>query len=255
MKLLTQALDHHANTRGHQLALRFLETGDVDGLKCELTYAEFREQAQKIAWNLQQKVEPGERVLLLYDGGMEFVLGFYGCLYAGIIAVPTYPPDPGRIHRTLPRLQAISQDAGAVAVLTTQKILDAAEPLCAEVEGLAKLHWLASDNGAEPKTAFKPANLDAKQISYLQYTSGSTGTPKGVMVTRSNLSHTCEDFLERWPYRETTHQVSWLPSFHDLGLIWGILTPLYGGFPCTFMRPVSFLQKPVTMRSSPCYRH
>ena len=89
MKLLTQALDHHATTRGHQLALRFLETGDVDGLKCELTYAEFREQAQKIAWNLQQKVEPGERVLLLYDGGMEFVLGFYGCLYAGIIAVPT----------------------------------------------------------------------------------------------------------------------------------------------------------------------
>ncbi len=245
MKLLTHALNDHALQRSDALALRFLETGDVDVPMLEIGFGAFRERSLRGAATLQQTLEPGERALLLYDGSMEFIVGLMGCFYSGVVAVPTYPPDPGRVHRTLPRLEAIASDAGAKTILTTHDILDAAEPLCAQAEGLRGLRWLATDRVSAAAEDFVSHGVNPEDVAYLQYTSGSTGTPKGVMVSHRNLVHTCEDFLERWSYDADTHQVSWLPSFHDLGLIWGLLVPLYGGQSCTFMRPVAFLQKPV----------
>src|SRR4051812_27650928 len=125
---LCSALDRHAAERADSLALRFLLDGEAGGRAMELTFAAFRDRALTVAAALQERLQPGDRALLLYEGGLEFITAFYGCLYAGIIAVPSYPPDPRRLHRTLPRLQAIVEDAGATVVLCTAELQRAAEP-------------------------------------------------------------------------------------------------------------------------------
>jgi polyketide synthase 12/epothilone polyketide synthase D len=241
---LCSALDRHATERADQLAVRFLHDGEVGGRVTELTFAAFRREALRVASALQEFLRPGDRALLLYEGGLEFITAFYGCLYAGVIAVPSYPPDPRRLHRTLPRLQAIVEDAGAKLVLCTSELMRAAQPLCAQADRLSALDWLATD-ALDPRAALaSPVRSGPQDLAYLQYTSGSTGTPKGVMVTHDNLAWICGDLLARENYVGPCHHISWLPTFHDLGLIWGLLTPLVGGFPVTFMLPAAFLQRP-----------
>jgi thioester reductase-like protein len=237
------ALDRHAAERPDSLALRFLHDGEVDGAATELTFAALHSRAQGVAAVLQQRLVPGDRALLLYEGGVDFVTAFLGCLYAGIVAVPAYPPDPRRIHRTLPRLRAIVDDARARLVLASADTLHVAEPICAQADGLRDLVWLGSgaiEHGAAPRShAALPSDL-----AFLQYTSGSTGDPKGVMITRDNLAWACADICARMAYDDACHQVSWLPAFHDFGLVWGLLSPIFKGIPVTFMLPTAFLQRP-----------
>lgn len=240
---ICSALDRHAAERPDGLALRFLHDGEADGAATELTFASLRAGALDMAAALQQRLAPGDRALLLYEGGVDFVTAFLGCLYAGIIAVPAYPPDPRRIHRTLPRLCAIVDDARAGLVLASADILHAAEPICAQADGLRDLIWLgpgAIEHGAQAR----PHAALPSDIAFLQYTSGSTGNPKGVMITRDNLAWSCADLCALLAYDDASHQVSWLPAFHDFGLVWGLLTPIYGGVPITFMLPAAFLQRP-----------
>ena len=185
------ALDRHTAARPDRLALRFLHDGEVDGAATELTFAALRARAWGVAAALQQRLAPGDRALLLYEGGVDFVTAFLGCLYAGIVAVPAYPPDPRRIHRTLPRLRAIVADARAELVLASADILDVAEPICAQADGLRDLIWLgpgAIEHGAARP---RPHAALASDLAFLQYTSGSTGDPKGVMITRDNLAWAC----------------------------------------------------------------
>lgn len=243
--LLCAALDRHAAERGDNLVFRFLHDGEADGRTTELTFAAFRSSALAVASALTERLAPGDRALLLYEGGIDFITAFFGCLYAGVIAVPTYPPDASRIHRTLPRLQSIVQDAGATLVLCSSELQRAAEPLCAHADGLRSLSWLPTDTLGSAASSFSGHRIRREDIAYLQYTSGSTGTPKGVIITHDNLAWACRDLLTLWPYQGDCHQISWLPTFHDLGLIWGLLTPLVGGFPVTFMLPTAFLQRPV----------
>src|ERR1044071_1123837 len=241
---ICSALDRHAAERPGGLAVRFLHDGEADGAATELTFAALRARAQGVAAALQRRLAPGDRALLLYEGGVDFVAAFLGCLYAGIVAVPAYPPDPRRMHRTLPRLRAIVEDARAGLVLASADILQVAEPLCAQADGLRDLIWLGS--GAIEHGAARPrphAALDS-DLAFLQYTSGSTGDPKGVMITRDNLSWSCADLCARLSYDDACHQVSWLPAFHDFGLVWGLMTPIAGGVPVTFMLPTAFLQRP-----------
>jgi thioester reductase-like protein len=238
------ALDRHAAERPDSLALRFLHDGEVDGAATELTFAALRTRALDVAAALLQRLPPGDRALLLYEGGVDFVTAFLGCLYAGIVAVPAYPPDPRRIHRTLPRLRAIVDDARAELVLASADILHVAEPICAQADGLRDLIWLGS--GAIEHGAARPRPRSAlpSDNAFLQYTSGSTGNPKGVMITRDNLAWSCGDICALLSYDDACHQVSWLPAFHDFGLVWGLLTPISGGVPVTFMLPTAFLQRP-----------
>jgi thioester reductase-like protein len=241
---LCSALDRHAAERPDGLALRFLHDGEADGAATELTFAALRARAQGVAAALQQRLVPGDRALLLYEGGVDFVTAFLGCLYAGIVAVPAYPPDPRRIHRTLPRLRAIVDDARAGLILASADILQIAEPICAQADGLRDLIWLGSgaiEHGAAPR---RPHTALASDIAFLQYTSGSTGDPKGVMITRDNLAWSCGDLCALLSYDDACHQVSWLPAFHDFGLVWGLMTPIFGGVPVTFMLPTAFLQRP-----------
>ncbi|HEX4961509.1 MAG TPA: thioester reductase domain-containing protein [Thermoanaerobaculia bacterium] len=241
---ICSALDRHAAARPDGLALRFLHDGEADGAATELTFAALRARALNVAAALQQRLQPGDRALLLYEGGVDFVTAFFGCLYAGIVAAPANPPDPRRMHRTLPRLRAIVEDARAGLVLTSADILDVAEPICAQAEGLRDLIWLGSSAIEHGAARPRPHAALPSDLAFLQYTSGSTGDPKGVMITRDNLAWGCNDLGARLAYDDACHQVSWYPVFHDGGLVWGLLTPIVAGIPVTFMLPTAFLQRP-----------
>lgn len=197
---ICSALDRHATERPDGLALRFLHDGEADGPATELTFAALRGRAQGVAAALQQRLAPGDRALLLYEGGIDFVTGFLGCLYGGIVAVPAYPPDPRRMHRTLPRLRAIASDARAGLVLASTDILDVAEPICGQADGLRDLIWLGSAAIEHGAARPRPHTALASDLAFLQYTSGSTGDPKGVMITRDNLAWACNDLCARMSY-------------------------------------------------------
>jgi acyl-CoA synthetase (AMP-forming)/AMP-acid ligase II len=218
-------------------------SGDGVG-EVHITYAALDGRARSIAALLQRVAGRGDRVLLLYPPGLEYVAAFLGCLYAAVVAVPVYPPNP-RLERTLSRLLAIVRDADPTIVLTTSSILSIAEPLAAQDAAFARARWLATGavHDAQAEQWHEPA-IDRDTLAFLQYTSGSTTTPRGVMVSHGNLMHN-EAVIQRVAaLTADSVAVSWLPLYHDMGLIGCVLQPLYTGFPCTLMSPVDFLQKP-----------
>jgi acyl-CoA synthetase (AMP-forming)/AMP-acid ligase II len=224
--------------------LTYLRDGEEE--QASLTYAELDGAARSIAALLQRHCRPGDRALLLYPPGLEFVTAFLGCLYAGVMAVPAYPPRAARLQRTLPKLQAISDDARPAVVLTTAEVSAAVGKLGDEVAPLRTMHWLATDDSAghAPDEWQEPA-IGADTLAFLQYTSGSTATPKGVMVTHGHLLHNSAYLASTFQLTPESTLVSWLPTFHDMGLIFGILQPLYTGFGCYVMAPAAFIQRPL----------
>ncbi|MGL4883293.1 MAG: fatty acyl-AMP ligase, partial [Waterburya sp.] len=177
--------------------------------------------------------------LLLYPSGLDYLAAFFGCLYAEVIAVPAYPPQN---HRKTPRIQAITKDAEVAITLTTETLLPRMQSLLGKI---SNFRWLATDTletGIEAN--WQESKVDRDAIAFLQYTSGSTGTPKGVMVSHGNLLHNAAMTYHCMGHSPESRFVSWLPMYHDMGLIGGILQPLYGGFPCILMSPTSFLQRP-----------
>ena len=218
---------------------------DEEG-ETSVTYRELDEGARAIAATLRQHLSPGDRALLLYPPGREYVLGFLGCLYAGVIAVPAYPPDPSRIARTLPRLQALVADCQATAALTTSGLLDMVGVVTEDAPGLRALRWLATDALAPGAAhAWSAPALSSDDLAFLQYTSGSTGTPKGVMLSHRNLLHNSGLIALGFDASPQPVGVIWLPPYHDMGLIGGILQPLYRDIPTVLMSPLFFLQRPL----------
>ena len=238
---LVELLRHRAKKQPDKTAYTFLEDGEVE--EVSLTYAQLDRHAQRIAAKLQSITSSGERTLLLYHAGLDFICAFFGCLYAGVIAVPTYPP---RRNRPDARFQAITLDAQASVVLTTAEVLSDPDTLFAETPELRNLHWLATDN-PDPGTAsgWQMPDIDGSTLAFLQYTSGSTGTPKGVMISHDNLLYNQEMIRQGFGHTEGAIVVGWLPLFHDMGLIGNVLQPLYLGIPCILFSPVAFLQRPV----------
>ncbi|WP_051767848.1 non-ribosomal peptide synthetase [Amycolatopsis vancoresmycina] len=220
-------------------ALTFL--GD-DGTAAAITYAELDARARAIAALLDGTCRAGERALLLYPPGLDYVAGFFGCLYAGIIAVPAYPPLDSR---QAARLTGIAADATPAAVLTGAAFLDPARALLEPVlrEAGVPAAWLATDTA--PAAGARPGvRHNADRIAFLQYTSGSTGQPKGVVITHANLLHNSAFIRDRFGHTAESRGVIWLPPYHDMGLIGGILQPVFAGFPVTLMSPLSFLREP-----------
>ncbi|AGC43393.1 non-ribosomal peptide synthetase [Myxococcus stipitatus DSM 14675] len=220
----------------------------VDGEEEELhfTYAELDQRARTIAGFLQSQGAQGERVLLLYPPGLDYVSAFVGCLYAGAIAVPAYPPDPMRLSRTLPRLEALIADADARFALTTEFIQGMSGALGEQSPRLAALAWVATDTlDDRAASAWKAPSLSPESPAFIQYTSGSTGTPRGVMLSHRNLLHNSAAIHRCFEHSADSKGVIWLPPYHDMGLIGGVLQPLAGGFPVVLMSPLDFLRKPL----------
>ncbi|WP_375506128.1 fatty acyl-AMP ligase [uncultured Nostoc sp.] len=239
---LVELLIYRAKNQSEQKAYTFLQSIETEA--ASLTYEELHVQAQAIAASLQALNLGGERALLLYQPGLDFIAAFFGCLYAGVIAVPAYPP---RRNQKLSRLQAIAADAQAKIVLTSKSILDNLQTSSNQQDlEISGLHWLATDElSNDLAQAWQPQELTGNTLAFLQYTSGSTGTPKGVMISHGNLLHNERMIEKAFGHTNKTIVVGWLPVFHDMGLIGNVLQPLYLGVPCILMSPVEFLQKPI----------
>ncbi|MEH1904270.1 MAG: fatty acyl-AMP ligase [Nostoc sp.] len=239
---LVELLSYRAKNQPEQKAYTFLQSIEKEAES--LTYEELHLEAQAIAASLQSLNIVGERALLLYQPGLDFIAAFFGCLYAGVIAVPAYPP---RRNQKLSRLQAMTADAQAKIVLTSKSLLDNLQTSFNQKDlEISGLHWLATDElSNDLAQAWQPQELDGNTLAFLQYTSGSTGTPKGVMITHGNLLHNEQMIEKAFGHTNKTIVVGWLPVFHDMGLIGNVLQPLYLGVPCILMSPVEFLQKPI----------
>ena len=237
---ILDALEWHSSRDPQKIAYRFLENGDNES--SILTYRELDERSHSIAAIIHPFVNPGDRAILLYSPGLDFIVAFLGCLYAGGVAVPL-PPPRFQSHQT--RLETVVKDAQPKLLLTTQDLLDRLHTIpLAELADL-NLKFLTTDDPPAHSKAFVPMNRDKKDLAFLQYTSGSTSSPKGVMVTHRNLLTNVEMIRTGFGWHPETQMVSWLPQFHDMGLIGNTLTPLYVGFTCTQMSPAVFLQHPI----------
>ncbi|MDC0749710.1 non-ribosomal peptide synthetase [Polyangium mundeleinium] len=241
---LVDLLRERAAHKPDALALRFLDDGEIEG--AAFTYGGLDEAARAVAATLQEAGLAGKPVLLLFPPGLDYVAAFFGCLYAGSIAVPAYPPDPTRLSRSLPRLSTIARDAGANAVLTTQAVLALATFAFEQAPELSRLQWMATDTIRRDRaSAWRPPRIDGESVAFLQYTSGSTGTPKGVVLTYRNILHNQLLIQQGFCHDEQSIVVGWLPLYHDMGLIGNVLQPLYMGIPCILMSPLACLARPV----------
>jgi len=273
---ITELIQWRACHFPHERAFSFLSDGGTSAP--QVTFGELDRNAKRIAGWLQSRGLGGERALLIYPPGMDYIFAVLGCLYAGVTAVPAYPPDPTRLSRTLPRLHAIARDAQAAAILTTGSVLammkmvnigrrvvrnaqkipfwgrlgrslssrlsaGAATP---ETEDLAALKWLSTE-GLDDGFAqgWRQPPLTGDTIAFVQYTSGSTREPRGVLLSHENLLHNLALIHRAMEIRTEHEAVFWLPMYHDMGLIGGVLGPLYEGIPCTLFSPLIFLRRPL----------
>ncbi len=218
----------------------FLLDGEDEAV--QVTNAELDRRARAIAAHLVAAGAQGKPVLLVFNPGLDFVCSVIGCMYAQAIAVPVYPPDPMRMHRTLPRLEAIVRDAQAEFLMSHAPILG----------GESGLLWEVCGDGTLPIEAIRlseadqwsPVPADPDEVAVLQYTSGSTGVPRGVMLSHANIRHNLLITQDNFDY-EGVVGVVWLPPYHDMGLIGGVLQPLFSGRQIVLMSPLDFVQRPM----------
>jgi 8-amino-7-oxononanoate synthase/acyl carrier protein len=238
---LVELLQHRALHQGNDPGFQYLTDGER--VLQQWTYADVDRKARAIAASLQAMDMEGERALLLYPSGLDFVAAFFGCLYAGVTAVPAYPP---RRNRNMARIEAIAGDAEAKIALTTFEVLERVQTMVADTPALQKIRWRATDQWDDDLAdQWRRPDVHGDTLAFLQYTSGSTGMPKGVMLTHSNLMHNSAMITYAFEHSRSNSGMFWLPLYHDMGLIGGILQPLYMGRPNTLISPTHFLQRPV----------
>ena len=237
---LVELLEYRAQANPEIKAYTFLADGEIE--QAHLTYDALDREARAIGCHLQERKAIGKRVLLMYPTGLEFIAAFFGCLYAGAIAVPTYPP---RAKENMQRLQAVVNDAQITLAMTNASLWPKIQARLDKTTGMTKIHLINTDDiDSKNCSNFKKAVVNSNDLAFIQYTSGSTGNPKGVMLNHQNLLHNQHMIAKAIGYTEESVSVGWLPQFHDLGLIGHVLQPLFLGFPHIFMPPVAFLQKP-----------
>lgn len=237
---LVELLRRRAELQPDRTAYRFLVDGEDEELA--LTYAQLDARARAVAAVLGQQVAPGARAALLYPPGLDFVVALFGCLYAGVLAVPAYPP---RRSRPDPRIAQILTDSQAELALTTARHLATVERFSEDAE-LRGLRSIASDEIPDSAAAaWQPVGVSGESTALLQYTSGSTVMPKGVIVSHANMLANAGDMALILQHRPEEMSVSWLPHFHDMGLVYGVVQPIYAGFTGCLMPAASFLQQPI----------
>ncbi len=198
----------------------------------KITYRELHERSVSLASKLEGHV--GERSLIFLPSGLEYIIAYMGCLYAGVIAVPAYPP---RNNKHMERLQAIIDDSAAKFVITNNKTLERFD-FNQSVINIDKLE-------KTPTNKFIPVKAKSNDLAFLQYTSGSTGSPKGVMVLHSNIVANCLAMEKRFGKDKLTVGCSWVPPFHDMGLFLGILLPIYIGCTGVLLSQYTFIRQPL----------
>ncbi|MFG2942123.1 amino acid adenylation domain-containing protein [Streptomyces sp. NPDC048282] len=245
-RTLVDLLRTRAARQPDRQAYVFLDSHGAE--ESALAYAELDRRARRVAAALRTRCAPGDRVLILRPPGIPYLTAFFGCLYAGTVAVPSYPPHA----RNAARLRAIVADAAPAAVLAGDRATATARQHLPELQGIPWLtdegltdEGLTDGDPAAGPDAWTDPGADRDGPAFLQYTSGSTAVPKGVMVTHGNLLHNSAQIQRRLRTTEDSRLVSWLPPFHDMGLIGGILQPLFGGFPGVLMAPGTFVLDPV----------
>lgn len=222
----------------------YLIDGEIEGPS--LTLAELDSQARVVGAALQSRGAHGARALLLYPPGLEFITAFFGCLYAGAIAVPLPAPNMAQPQRTLPRLRTVANDAQPMFALTTSAILSRVDKLFSQAPELQSVRWIATDKIVTSAARdWHDPGATSKTTALLQYTSGSTADPRGVIVSHGNLLANSAHISHAFEITPDTVSVTWLPAFHDMGLTNGIVQPVFGGRRCILMPPQSFLQRPL----------
>lgn len=235
---LVDVLRHRARTQPTRAALTFLADGESQ--ETTWNYADLDREARRIAGCLKRHALPGERALLVFSPSLEYVAAFYGCLYAGVVAVPTYH---ARLNRSSSKLLSVLADCDAAVVLTTTRTLrDFPRSLGGRTPG-SRPEWIALEEIGDEQDV-EPVRLDRDAIAFLQYTSGSTSAPRGVMVSHANLLHNLASIARHFGGGPDERAVTWLPPYHDMGLIGGVLEPIYAGCPVTILPPLSFVQRP-----------
>jgi acyl-CoA synthetase (AMP-forming)/AMP-acid ligase II len=238
---LVELLRYRASSQPESLAYIFLRDGEIE--EARLTYGELDQKARAIAAHLQSLEAKGERGLLLYPPGLDFISAFFGCLYAGVVAIPAYPP---RRNQNLLRLQAIIADSQARFTFTNAALFPSLKNQWAKDSELGAMQWIVTDEiDHHLREDWLEPTLEKNSLAFLQYTSGSTGTPKGVMVSHYNLLINSAFIDCVWGHDQDSVMVTWLPTFHDMGLIYGVIQPLYKGFLCYMMAPASFVERPL----------
>jgi acyl-CoA synthetase (AMP-forming)/AMP-acid ligase II/acyl carrier protein len=242
---LIDAIYAHADHRGEQIAYACVSSDGA--LESTLTYRQLLKRAESVAAELLRSLQPGDRAILLFHGGPEFIVSFLGCLIAGVIAVPAYPvrvpASPSQPARNFERLIPVLANAQPKVALSTRPIVDRQAELREANPAFSQLQWIAVEELPDQPLLDRP-EVTAEDVAFLQYTSGSTSIPKGVMVTHSNLLSVFKDIDASWPHDESSVMVTWVPVFHDMGLIHGVLFPLFFGFPVYTLIAASVLQHP-----------
>ncbi|HEY8037854.1 MAG TPA: AMP-binding protein [Methylobacter sp.] len=238
-KTFIDVLRSQADSLAEHTAYRFLVQGTVDGAIESISYAALLQRAKAIAAMLAGQGARGERVLLLYPSGLSFIEAFFGVLFAGATPVPMQTAKAGEQQAFIARLKRIAANAEARFVLTgTEGMQQATE--------LPQLQWLSSDPiPLALAESWRDPNVNAKGSAFLQYTSGSTRQPRGVKISHANLIANCEAIGKAgFGHGLDALIVNWMPHYHDMGLVGGLLYPLFAGATSVLMSPQSFLRQP-----------
>ncbi|MFY9226982.1 MAG: AMP-binding protein [Blastocatellia bacterium] len=236
------------NQRAENTPEKVIYTYLVDGENQQqtLTCGELREKTKAISVYIQRYVKAGERALMFYPPGLEFIPAFFACLASKIIAVPLPPPNLSNPERALSRLQTIIVNANPSLALMPSSMLAKMKDIAIEIPMVKNILMLSTDDiDLTLANEYKPLEIEQKELAYLQYTSGSTSEPKGVMISHDNILHNCKMIKTLHIFKDNSVSLTWMPNFHDFGLVDGIISNLYSEIPVVFLSPLAFLQKPV----------